>query len=113
MNVYHFGGLLLNDTPTAESRVHPIIDYNYMFANPVLGGELSCQFQRSELLARARLTDGLGVVRNVDSEINRVSADVGWRRRWSTRSARPTRRSPRSAATSISSRMSSTRSHAC
>ncbi len=38
--LYQFGGLLLNDTPQTESSTHPIIDYNYVFADPVLGGEL-------------------------------------------------------------------------
>ena len=38
--LYQFGGLLTNDTPQTESSTHPIIDYNYVFADPVLGGEL-------------------------------------------------------------------------
>lgn len=38
---YHLGGLLLEDTPRAESLVHPVIDYNYVLNRPVLGGELS------------------------------------------------------------------------
>ena len=38
--LYQFGGLLTNDTPQTESYTHPIIDYNYVFADPVLGGEL-------------------------------------------------------------------------
>lgn len=42
-NFYHFGGLLLNEdeTPLASSYVHPVIDYNYIWGAPVLGGELS------------------------------------------------------------------------
>jgi LPS-assembly protein len=38
---YHFGGLLVEDTPDAKSRVLPVIDYNYVFDRPVAGGELS------------------------------------------------------------------------
>ena len=38
---YHFGGLLLNDDSSSESLVHPVLDYNYVFGQPVLGGELS------------------------------------------------------------------------
>ncbi len=40
-HLYHFGGLRIDDTPTTEGRVHPIIDYNYVFADPLLGGELT------------------------------------------------------------------------
>jgi LPS-assembly protein len=39
--LYHFGGLLLNEPQQADSLVHPVIDYNYIVGNPVLGGELS------------------------------------------------------------------------
>ncbi len=49
---YHFGGLLLDDTPISESRTHPIIDYNYVFADPVLGGELKWDSNVLSFLAR-------------------------------------------------------------
>lgn len=39
--LYQFGGLTLNDTTLTDSVVHPVIDYNYIFGQPVLGGELS------------------------------------------------------------------------
>jgi len=39
--LYHFGGLTFDDTPTSESQVLPVIDYNYIFNDPVMGGELS------------------------------------------------------------------------
>jgi LPS-assembly protein len=39
--LYQFGGLLLTDTPYSNSLVHPVIDYNYIVGQPVLGGELS------------------------------------------------------------------------
>ena len=39
--LYHFGGLNFTDTSTAESQVLPVIDYNYIFKDPVWGGELS------------------------------------------------------------------------
>ena len=74
-NLYHFGGLLVNDTSQSESYVHPIIDYNYVFANPVLGGELrwdsnALSFTRadSDLLQR-------------DESINKVTSELKWRRR--------------------------------
>ncbi len=41
MKGYQFGGLLLTESTLADSRVHPVIDLNYIFADPVVGGELS------------------------------------------------------------------------
>jgi LPS-assembly protein len=71
--LYHFGGLLLDDSSIAESRVHPIIDYNYVFADPVLGGELT--FNANALSFSRDLS-------TFDNNINRVVADAGWRRRF-------------------------------
>ncbi len=74
-NLYHFGGLLLDDTAQSESRVHPIVDYNYIVDAPVIGGELSfdanaLSFSRSD-----------GVEGDDDQEMARVAVDVNWRRR--------------------------------
>ena len=74
LRAYQFGGLLFSDTPTAESRVAPIMDHNYIFNQPVVGGELSwdttaMSFARSDALDNRRRTD-----------INRVSSEVRWRR---------------------------------
>jgi LPS-assembly protein len=79
---YHFGGLLLDDTSIAESRVHPIIDYNYVFADPVLGGELTFNANALSFSRDLTFTDGLGAQHTVDSTTNRVVADAGWRRRF-------------------------------
>jgi LPS-assembly protein len=75
--LYHFGGLLLDDTSVSESRVHPIIDYNYVFADPVLGGELT--FNANALSFSRDLTFNGSTF---DNNINRVVADAGWRRRF-------------------------------
>jgi LPS-assembly protein len=40
-NLYHFGGLFLEDNNVANSYVHPVIDYNYIVGAPVAGGQLS------------------------------------------------------------------------
>jgi LPS-assembly protein len=74
-NLYQFGGLLGSDTPTAESRVHPVIDYNYIVDTPVVGGELSVagnaiSFSRSD-----------GVAGVADQEMARAAIEVNWRRR--------------------------------
>ena len=69
MTMYHFGGLLVEDTPVSESRVHPVIDYNYIVGQPVLGGELSFN-GNAQSLSRS---DG--------SDMTRVSAEAQWRRK--------------------------------
>ncbi|MGE3065179.1 MAG: LPS-assembly protein LptD [Hyphomicrobiaceae bacterium] len=68
-NLYHFGGLLLNDTPLAESRVHPVIDYKYFLNNPVLGGELSFN-------AHAR-----SMTRDDGTDTEHALVEVNWRRK--------------------------------
>lgn len=75
---YHFGGLMLNDTSQSESRAHPVVDWNYVMNQPVpgIGGELgwnvsAMSFSRDEGGANGRDT----------SAINRINADVNWRRR--------------------------------
>lgn len=68
---YQFGGLLASDTRDSESTVHPVIDYNYIFSDPVLGGELSFN---TNFISLSRKDDG------VDS--TRLSADMQWRRKF-------------------------------
>jgi LPS-assembly protein len=75
-HLYHFGGLLVNDTPDSESVVHPIIDHNYIFQDPVLGGELSwtsnvLSFSRND----ANISNGL------DQSENRIVTELKWRRK--------------------------------
>lgn len=70
--LYRFGGLLETDTQDSESTVLPVIDYNYIFSDPVLGGELS--FNTNFLSLTRDDTAG------VDS--TRLSADVQWRRKF-------------------------------
>ncbi len=74
--LYHFGGLLFNDDPQAESYVHPIIDHNYVFSDPVLGGELSWD---TNILSFSRADVGTGI--NDQQDINRAVTEIKWRRR--------------------------------
>jgi len=74
---YHFGGLRFDDTSLSEGRVHPVIDYNYIFADPVLGGELS--FNANALSFSRDYSDKGGPG---ESAMNRVVAEVNWRRRF-------------------------------
>lgn len=73
--LYQFGGLLLSDTARAESYVHPIIDYNYIAGQPVLGGELSFKanavsFSRSDATSTGKF-----------QTLQRATAEVNWRRK--------------------------------
>jgi len=68
-NFYHFGGLLLNDTALASSYVHPVIDYNYIWGTPVLGGELSFS-AHTRALTR---TDG--------TDTSRAVVEANWQRK--------------------------------
>ncbi|MEW5962551.1 MAG: LPS-assembly protein LptD [Pseudomonadota bacterium] len=72
--LYHFGGLLLNDPPSAESRAHPIIDHNYVFDDPVLGGELRWD---TNVLSFSR--DDIALLAGSQG-INRAVTEVKWRR---------------------------------
>ena len=67
--LYQFGGLLLTDTPYSNAWVHPVIDYNYIFGAPVLGGELSFN-----LHARS-------MTRNDSTDTNRAVLEANWRRK--------------------------------
>lgn len=69
MRFYHFGGLLIEDTAASESRVHPVIDYNYIVGQPVLGGELSFA------------ANALSLSRSDGSDMNRASVLANWRRK--------------------------------
>ncbi len=66
--LYHFGGLLADDDSNAESRAHPQIDYNYVFADSVLGGELSFD------------ADITSLSRDDGADSSKLIAEVKWRR---------------------------------
>lgn len=67
--LYHFGGLLLEDQAQAESRVHPVIDYNYIFNQPVLGGELSFD------------GNAVSLSRSDGTDMSRIAFQGQWRRK--------------------------------
>lgn len=77
--MYHFGGLLVEDDDESESYVHPVIDHNYVFKDPVLGGELrwrtnALSFSRSDV---SNISSGF-----VSQDMNRIVTEVKWRRRF-------------------------------
>ncbi|HEX2843040.1 LPS-assembly protein LptD [Hyphomicrobium sp.] len=77
--LYQFGGLLVNDDDSTESLVHPIIDHNYVFQDPVLGGELTWT---SNALSLSRSDSSNAAIGLVSQDMNRVVTEVKWRRRF-------------------------------
>jgi LPS-assembly protein len=78
--LYQFGGLLVEDDDSTESLVHPVIDHNYVFKDPVLGGELSWK-SNALSLSRSDLSN-LDPGNFVSGDMNRVITEVKWRRRF-------------------------------
>ena len=80
--LYQFGGLLTNDTPQAESSTHPIIDYNYVFADPVLGGELKWNTNALSFTQNDVATINPITGQTANSNVNRIVTELKWRRRF-------------------------------
>jgi LPS-assembly protein len=77
--LYHFGGLLIDDSTTASSRVHPVVDYHYIVNGPVLGGELSFNGHARDMTRRSGATGAGSTFGGTDT--THAVADVSWRRR--------------------------------
>jgi len=69
--LYHFGGLSFDDTATSEANVLPVIDYNYIFSDPIFGGELSFD---SNVMSLTRDDGG--------ADSSRLITQVKWRRQF-------------------------------
>ncbi|KAB2917854.1 MAG: LPS-assembly protein LptD [Hyphomicrobiaceae bacterium] len=68
--LYHFGGLLLNDPNYSDSRVLPVVDYNYIWGAPVAGGELSFTGHARSMTRTGSNTD-----------TNHALVEASWRRK--------------------------------
>ena len=68
MRFYETGTLLRTKDPLADAAVYPIIDYDYIYKNPIIGGELSFN---SNIMALAN-ADG--------TDSNRLIVQTAWRR---------------------------------
>lgn len=68
VHLYQFTALSDDDAPYQESLVHPVIDYNYIFGEPVLGGELSWD------------TNVVALTRDDGGDSSRLTTEVKWRR---------------------------------
>jgi LPS-assembly protein len=79
-NLYHFGGLQFTDTDSASSRVHPVIDYNYIAGAPLLGGELAFN---GHARAMTRVTGSAAAAAGfAGTDSTHVVAEVTWRRKF-------------------------------
>jgi LPS-assembly protein len=79
--LYHFGGLMFNDTEgfgQSEAYAYPIIDYNYVFADPILGGEVRWN---TNVLSYTDNQDP-SIIALGGAQMNRFVTDVNWRRRF-------------------------------
>ena len=79
LELYHFGGLMFTDTAESESMAHPILDYNYVFADPILGGELTWN---TNALSFTNDLNGISPDINGSEQMNRIVTEVAWRRRF-------------------------------
>ena len=52
--LYHFGGLAAGGSAASESLVHPVIDYNYVLNQPVLGRRAELRRQCHQPVAHGR-----------------------------------------------------------
>jgi LPS-assembly protein len=68
--LFHFGGLTARDDDNSDSNVLPVIDYNYILADPLLGGELSYD------------ANVLSLTRDNGGDVSRLSNQVQWRRQF-------------------------------
>ncbi|MCB1520732.1 MAG: LPS-assembly protein LptD [Hyphomicrobiaceae bacterium] len=76
--LYHFGGLTFtDDTDTSESLTHPVIDHNYVFDQPVLGGELRWN---TNILSFSRDGNFGAVAGDVHHDLTRAVTELKWRR---------------------------------
>jgi LPS-assembly protein len=78
---YQFRNLNLSSSDTAESWVHPVLDWSYIVADPVLGGELSWNVNAVSYSDDLRFVDAFATTYSINSQMQRASADVNWRRK--------------------------------
>ena len=75
-----YGGLLLSDNGNSDARVHPSIDYDYIFKDPVLGGELAWSSNVFSLSRDGTLTNATKISTFSES-FNHAKSELNWRRR--------------------------------
>lgn len=71
--VMHFQDLVTRGDSPGQPLIHPVIDYNLVFADPVMQGQLSMNFNMVSLS------------RDVGVDSTRISGDVEWKRTFTDR----------------------------
>lgn len=72
-----------SDLQNKQPFVHPVVDYNYIFEQPVVGGELSLTGNIASLTrdtTDAIFTNGVNRFRGVEGTFTRTSLQAEWRR---------------------------------
>ncbi len=77
--LYQFVGLQEDDNDESESFAHPVIDHNYVFKDPIVGGELRW---RSNALSFSRSDTANQSKDFISQDMNRFITEIKWRRRF-------------------------------
>jgi LPS-assembly protein len=77
--LYQFVGLQEDDNDESESFAHPVIDHNYVFKDPIVGGELRW---RSNALSFSRSDTTNQSKDFISQDMNRFITEIQWRRRF-------------------------------
>ncbi len=89
--LYHFGELGYSTTTTpvsgtstgsSESYAYPIVDYNYVAADPVLGGEITWNTNALSFSTNQQPTSTSYTNVTGNEQMNRVVTELNWRRRF-------------------------------
>ncbi len=80
-SLYQFGSLLPNDTDVNKSRVLPVIDYSYIAAPRVLGGELSFNGHVRNLSRISGFNTAVPSQFIAGADSTHLVSDVNWRRK--------------------------------
>lgn len=80
-SLYQFGGLLPRDSDVTKSRVLPVIDYNYIAAQQVLGGELSFDGHVRNMTRLSGLNAAVPQQYLAGADSTHFVSDINWRRK--------------------------------
>lgn len=73
----------ITQTENKEARVHPVVDYNKVFSQPVAGGELSLNINGQSISRRSE-NEVDGIYRGLQGSNERLTGEVEWRRTFTT-----------------------------
>jgi Organic solvent tolerance protein OstA len=67
-----------------EAFVHPVLDYNKIFSQPVLGGELSLDVNGQAISRRRTYMPVAGLYKGLEGHNERLTAELEWKRTFTT-----------------------------